>query len=65
MNLFLENLRRMFNGQASVLGRYLIHETQVNAVSVGTRVLLWQADGSTKAYLLLREYVRRHWASCC
>ena len=65
MDLLIENLHRMFNGQAAVLGRYLIHESQVNAVSVGTRVELQQADGSTKAYLLLRvipvESMKRSW----
>ena len=65
MDLFIENMHRMFEGQAAVLGRYLIHETQVNAVSVGTRVVLRQADGSTKPYLLLRvipvESMKRSW----
>ena len=63
--LFMENMQRMFEGQTAVLGRYRVRESQVNVVSVGTRVDLRQEDGSTKPYLLLRlialESMRKNW----
>ena len=65
MPLFLENMQRMFDGKTAVLGRYRVRESQVNVVSVGTRVDLRQEDGSTKPYLLLRlialESMRKNW----
>ena len=63
--LFAENMRRMFNGQSAVLGKYLIRESQVNAISVGTRVYLRTEEGGLKPYLLLRvipvESMKRNW----
>ena len=65
MQLFVDNMQRMYNGKASVLGKYKIYESQITAISVGARVNLRQADGSTKGYLLLRvipvESMRKNW----
>ena len=61
----VENLRRLYNGQLAVVGRYRVAETQMTVISVGTRVDLRQEDGSTKGYLLLRvipvESMRKIW----
>lgn len=61
----VENLRRLYNGQLAVVGRYRVAETQMTVISVGTRVDLRQEDGSTKGYLLLWvipvESMRKIW----
>ena len=63
--VFAENLRRMFNGQTAVLGRYRIYESQIMVISVGVPVRLRQPDGSSKSALLLRlipaESMKRVW----
>ncbi len=63
--LCVENMRRMFNGQAAVLGKYRIQESQYMVISVGTRVELRQPDGSRRGYLLLRliplESMKKIW----
>ncbi len=63
--LFYENMHRMFNGQAAVLGKYRIQESQRMVISVGTRVRLRLPDGSHKSSLLLRvipvESMRKIW----
>lgn len=51
---FIENMRRIFSGQSGVLGKYRIRETQTTVIGVGESVELKQADGTKKAYLLLR-----------
>lgn len=51
---FIENMRRIFSGQSGVLGKYRIRETQTAVIGVGESVELKQADGTKKAYLLLR-----------
>ena len=64
-DLFQDIMQRMFDGQADVLGRYRIQETQYTVISVGTRVQLRQPDGTHKAYLLLRvipvESMKKIW----
>ncbi len=64
----LQKMQDMFNADSSdvqVLGKYRVGETQQTVVSVGTRVTLWQEDGSDKDYLLLRlipvEYLQKSW----
>lgn len=51
---FIENMRRIFSGQSGVLGKYRIRETQTTVIGVCESVELKQADGTKKAYLLLR-----------
>lgn len=54
--IFIENMRNMFEGtadDASILGKYRVYESQMNAVSVGARVTLL-TDSGKKDYLLLR-----------
>lgn len=57
-NIFLNNMENMFNSEEddnkSVLGKYRIAETQITAVSVGSKVKLNTGDGQSKYYLLLR-----------
>lgn len=62
---FTETMYRMYDGQAGVIGRYRIKESQFMVISVGTAVQLRQPDGSSKGYLLLRvipvESMRKVW----
>ena len=62
---FAETMRRIYNGQTGVIGRYRIQESQTMVISVGTAVQLRQPDGSSKGYLLLRvipvESMRKIW----
>lgn len=62
---FIENMRRIFSGQSGVLGKYRIRETQTTVISVGESVELKQADGTKKAYLLLRaipvDRMKKNW----
>ena len=51
---YTERMRRMFNGEKYVLGKYRIKESQRIVVSVGQAVTLRQQDGSDRDYLLLR-----------
>lgn len=65
LELFVDNMERMFQGQNAVLGKYRIQETQTTVISVGEAVRLRLADGSHKSYLLLRaipvESMKRNW----
>ena len=62
---FIENMRRIFSGQSGVLGKYRIRETQTTVIGVGESVELKQADGTKKAYLLLRaipvDSMKKNW----
>lgn len=62
---FIENMRRIFGGQSGVLGKYRIRETQTTVIGVGESVELKQADGTKKAYLLLRaipvDSMKKNW----
>ena len=51
---YVTQMRGMFAGEKYVLGKYKIQESQRNVISVGCTVTLRQADGSDRAYLLLR-----------
>lgn len=61
----IENMRRIFSGQSGVLGKYRIRETQTTVIGVGESVELKQADGTKKAYLLLRaipvDSMKKNW----
>ena len=66
--LFRKNMLQMFEGEDSglnVLGKYRVNETSTNVISVGTRVMIRQANGEQKPYLLLRvipvETMRSTW----
>lgn len=65
MELFVDNMERMFRGENAVLGKYRIRETQATVVSVGESVRLRMEDGTYKAYLLLRaipvDSMKRNW----
>ncbi len=65
IKLFVDIMKNMFHDQPAVLGKYKIYESQVNAISVGTRVTLRQDDGSDKDYLFLRvipvETMKKIW----
>ena len=65
MELFVDNMQRMFQGQNAVLGKYRIRENQTTVISVGEPVTLRMADGSHKAYLLLRaipvDSMKKNW----
>lgn len=62
---YIAKLRRIYDGEKYVFGRYTIKESQRNVISVGQRVLLREADGSSKYYLLLRvipvEHMKQLW----
>lgn len=66
-DIFAENMKRMFENEdegISVLGKYR-SDTQLNVISVGTRVNIKISDNESKAYLLLRiipvESMRKIW----
>ena len=65
IKLFVDIMKNMFNNQPAVLGKYKIYESQVNAISVGTRVTLRQDDDTYKDYLFLRvipvETMKKIW----
>lgn len=65
IKLFVDIMKNMFHDQPAVLGKYKIYESQVNAISVGTRVTLRQDDGNDKDYLFLRvipvETMKKIW----
>lgn len=55
-HIFIANMKKMFDGtsdEVSILGKYRINESQLTAVSVGTRTTLRTDEGS-RDYLLLR-----------
>ena len=67
-NFFLEKMEEMFNDTSDkvlVLGKYRVGEAQKTVVSVGTRVIIREEDGTDKPYLLLRliptEYLQKSW----
>ena len=51
---YIARMRKMYNGEKYMFGRYRIWESQRNVVSVGRRVMLRQEDGTDKGYLLMR-----------
>ncbi len=65
--IFMENMRQMFStgDKFNILGRYRADDTQLNVISVGTRVALMSDKGVKKDYLLLRiipvESIRNIW----
>lgn len=67
-NSFLAKMEQIFDedqGELFVLGKYRVGESQKTVISVGTRVVIREEDGSDKPYLLLRlipvEYMQRSW----
>lgn len=65
---FLDKMEQLFNAgpdEVPVLGKYRVGESQRTVVSVGTRVMIREADGSDRPYLLLRlipvEYLQNTW----
>ena len=66
---FLDKMEQLFNAgpdEVPVLGKYRVGESQRTVVSVGTRVMIREEDGSDRPYLLLRlipvEYLQNTWA---
>lgn len=65
--IFLENMSQMFSVSEgiNILGKYRPDDTQMNVVSVGTRVAINSGDGNRYDYLLLRvipvESIRNIW----
>lgn len=70
--IFSSILEQMFQtggisetGDIAILGKYMAKDTQVNVLSVGSRVRLRKEDGTQKDYLLLRlipvDSVRKMW----
>lgn len=51
---YIARMRKMYNGEKYMLGKYRIWESQRNVISVGRRVMLRQEDGTDKGYLLMR-----------
>lgn len=52
---FLDKMEQLFNAgpdEVPVLGKYRVGESQRTVVSVGTRVMIREADGSDRPYLL-------------
>lgn len=65
---FLDKMEQLFNAgpdEVLVLDKYRVGESQRTVVSVGTRVMIREADGSDRPYLLLRlipvEYLQNTW----
>ena len=65
---FLDKMEQLFNagpGEVPVLGKYRVGESQRTVVSVGTRVMICEEDGSDRPYLLLHlipvEYLQNTW----
>ena len=65
---FLDKMEQLFNAgpdEVPVLGKYRVGESQRTVVSVGTRVMIREEDGSDRPYLLLRlipvEYLQNTW----
>ena len=61
---YVAKMRRMFDGEKGVIGRYKVRESQYMVLSVGTRVTLRTENGD-KDYLLLRaipvESMKKLW----
>ncbi len=51
---YIVRMRKIYDGEKYVLGKYRTQESQRTIISVGLRVMLRQADGSDRGYLLLR-----------
>ncbi len=51
---YITRMRRMFVGEKTVLGKYMLQESQRTVISLGRAVTLRQDDGSDRDYLLLR-----------
>lgn len=54
---FLDKMEQLFNAgpdEVPVLGKYRVGESQRTVVSVETRVMIREEDGSDRPYLLLR-----------
>ena len=65
---FLDKMEQLFNAgpdEVPVLGKYHVGASQRTVVSVGTRVMIREEDGSDRPYLLLRlipvEYLQNTW----
>ena len=65
---FLDKMEQLFNAgpdEVPVLGKYRVGESQRTVVSVGTRVMICEEDGSDRPYLLLHlipvEYLQNTW----
>ena len=65
---FLDKMEQLFNAgpdEVPVLGKYRVGESQRTVVSVGTRVMIREEDGSDRPYLLLRlipvDYLQNTW----
>ena len=54
VNDYVVRMRRMFVGEKTVLGKYMLKESQHTVISLGRAVTLRQDDGSDRDYLLLR-----------
>ena len=52
--IFVSDMRRMFttSGHIAVLGKYKVEESQIYAISVGTRVNLRMENGESRPFLL-------------
>ena len=55
-NVFLGNMKEMFDDENNmvILGKYMDSEMQTSVISFGTPVTLYNADGTSGKYLLLR-----------
>ena len=51
---YITRMRKMFAGEKTVLGKYMLKESQRTVISTGRAVTLRQEDGSDRDYLLLR-----------
>lgn len=65
---FIKKMQQIFDaddGRLLVLGKYRVDESQKTVISVGTRVMIRETDGSDRPYLLLRlipvEYMQDAW----
>ncbi len=51
---YITRMRKMFVGEKTVMGKYMLKESQRTVISTGRAVTLRQEDGSDRDYLLLR-----------
>ena len=65
---FLGKMQQIYESDKDallVLGKYSMNESHTTVISVGTRVLIREADGTDRPYLLLRlipvEYLQKSW----
>ena len=66
--IFIQKMHQIFyagKDEVPVLGKYRVGESQRTVISVGTQVMIREADGRDRAYLLLRlipvEYMQTSW----